>query len=285
MHLSAIRRAFRAWYSPRIEDRLWLQQRLQTHALTGPLVRLWQAIRQPTARDYVEMQRRDYERRAAADTISPGEISGDYVVGMWREHDTWPDYEEFLMRYVPTEPTWIALDFGCGPGRNLRRWSHRFARIDGADISARNLENARIFLQDLPAEKKPNLYLTSGMDCGDAPADAYDFAFSTICLQHICVHSVRLSILRALYRCLKPGGRLSIQMGYGPPTEAIAAYHDDFTAAIGTNSHNDTTVSSPDEPRGDLESIGFTGFESCIRPRHPSDQHPEWIFFTAIKPR
>jgi trans-aconitate methyltransferase len=178
-------------------------------------VRFWRRLTARTPADYVAMQQRDYERRAAADKITPGHIEGDFVVGSWREHDEWPDYEEFLMKCVPQEPVWVAFDFGCGPGRNIRRWSDRFARIDGADISERNLANARIFLADLATEKKPQLFVTSGMNSGGAPRNTYDFVFSTICLQHICVHSVRYSILRSMFDCLKPGGRLSVQMGYG----------------------------------------------------------------------
>src|SRR5262249_21181900 len=150
--------------------------------------------------------------------VSSGALSCDLVVGSWRAHDTWPDYETYLMRDVPAQPTWIALEFGCGPGRNIRRWAPRFARIDGADIAQANLDNARVFLAgQLPPGKQPRLYLTGGADCGDAPTGGYDFVFSTIALQHICVHAVRQAILTDLFRVLRPGGRLSVQMGFGEP--------------------------------------------------------------------
>jgi SAM-dependent methyltransferase len=189
------------------------------------------------------------------------------------------------MRHVPRDESWVALDFGCGPGRNLRRWSALFARIDGVDISARNLENARVFLENtIPATKRPNLYLTTGDDCGDAPREHYDFAFSTICLQHICVHSVRFSILRSLFTCLKPGGRISIQMGFGVPSPCTVGYFDDYVIATETNRDCDVAVSSPDEIERDLARIGFRDFEYWIRPVGPGDVHPNWIFYTAIKP-
>jgi SAM-dependent methyltransferase len=230
------------------------------------------------------MQKRFYERNAAADIVSPGFIEGDHVVGSWAEHDEWADYEDYLMRYVPADASWVALDFGCGPGRNLRRWSSRFRRIDGVDISAKNLENAKTFIRDkVPPEKQPNLFLTGGQNCGDAPKNTYDFVFSTICLQHICVHSVRYSILRSLFDCLKPGGRLSVQMGYGIPSPHSRGYYEDFVAAPGTNRDSDVAIASPDEPKGDLEKIGFVNFEHWIRPVGPGDLHPAWIFFTAVK--
>jgi SAM-dependent methyltransferase len=239
---------------------------------------------QHTADDYVKMQKRAYERYASADTVTPGSISGDFVVGVWKEHDVWPDYNDYLMKYVPRDESWIAIDYGCGPGRNISRWSSIFKRMDGVDISPKNFENARIFLRDLPANKNPNLYITGGMDCGDAPKNSYDFAMSTICMQHICVYDVRYSILRSLFECLKPGGRISIQMGYGVPSPSTVDYHANFVEATDTNRAADVAIASPDQVCSDLERIGFVGFEHWIRPTGPGDSHPNWIFFTAVKP-
>src|SRR5215213_7851355 len=184
--LTRVRNFLHLLFSDEPRDRIRLHHRIQEQPVIGSVYRGWRALRarwsQRTPDDYAAMQKRYYEQQAAADEVQPGEIDGDYVVGSWREHNEWADYEQFLMKYVPRDASWVALDFGCGPGRNLRRWSSLFARIDGVDISAKNLENARTFLADLPAEKQPNLYLTEGLDCGDAPTNAYDFVFSTICL-------------------------------------------------------------------------------------------------------
>lgn len=153
------------------------------------------------------------------------------------------------------------------------------------DISAQNLKNAGAFVTgQIPPEKEPKLFLTEGRDCGDAEPGAYDFAFSTICLQHICVHEVRQSIFASLYRCLKPGGRLSAQMGFGVPSPETVPYEADFYAASGTNRGCDVAVSDPSQIEGDLAKIGFQSFESWIRPVGPGNRHPHWIFFTAVKP-
>lgn len=258
-------------------------------ASTRWVVQLWDRLRalvgQRDAAGYLEMQKSTYELLAKADRVTPGNIDGDFVAGSWREHDAWPDYEEYLMRYVPRGAEWVALEYGCGPGRNLRRWSSWFKRIDGVDISAQNLANARAFVTgEIEAAKQPNLYVTTGRDCGDAPAGAYDFAFSTICLQHICVHEVRRSIFASIFRCLRPGGRFSAQMGYGLPSPETVAYEANFYQATGTNRDCDVAVGSPAEIERDLTSLGFTGFESWIRPVGPGDRHPNWIFFTATKP-
>jgi SAM-dependent methyltransferase len=237
--------------------------------------------------DYIAMQKKDYELRAAASKVESGGLEEDYVVGSWREHDEWRDYETYLMKYVPAEPVWVALEYGCGPGRNIRRWSPRFARIDGVDISQRNFDNANRFLAgQIEQSKWPNLYLTDGASCGSAPRNSYDFVFSTICLQHICVHKVRFSILRSLFECAKPGARLSLQMGYGESSEPPpkVSYYANHYAAVETNGRCDTQVTDPAQLERDLTKIGFTDFESWIRPVGPGDHHPNWIFFTAVKP-
>jgi SAM-dependent methyltransferase len=236
--------------------------------------------------DYIRMQRKYYLRNAKKSRVEPGLLIDDHVVGSWQEHDLWPDYEAYLMKYVDSKSNLVALDFGCGPGRNIRRWTDWFQRIDGADISANNLSNAKIFLKDqIHKSKEPNLFLTNGTNCGDASSDAYDFVFSTVCLQHICSHSVRFSILNDIYRILKPGGRLSLQMGYGSPSPMTVGYFENNFAAEATNRSCDTEVASPEEPRQDLEKIGFVNYEFWIRPVGPGDVHPNWIFFTATKPQ
>lgn len=270
-------------------DQIRLDRRLEELPAIGLFWRAYKAARaqrrQRNAGAYVRMQKETFELLASADHVTSGTIEGDFVAGSWQQHDAWPDYETYLMRYVPRDASWLALEYGCGPGRNIRRWNSWFVRIDGVDISKRNLENAQRFLQgSIPAEKMPHLYLTEGMNCGEAPRESYDFAFSTICLQHICVHEVRFSILQSIFHCLKPGGRLSAQMGFGVPSPNTVPYAANHYAATGTNRSCDVAVSSPNEIEDDLRKIGYTTCESWIRPVGPGDVHPQWIFFTAVKP-
>jgi SAM-dependent methyltransferase len=245
-------------------------------------------LTQKSASDYLKMQHQFYERAASVAKAESGKVQGDIVVGSWDQQQKWPDYETYLLKYVPLEPVWLALEYGCGPGRNIRGFSSRFGRIDGVDISEKNLANAEKYLKgQIPADKCPRLYLTQGSDAGAAQANAYDFSFSTICFQHICVWEVRFSILKSLYSCLKPGGRLSIQMGYGPPTSdkyQKVPYQANFYGASSTNSGCDVTVSDPEELHKDLQQIGFTAFEYWIRPAGPDPTFSNWIFFTCLKP-
>jgi SAM-dependent methyltransferase len=276
-------------YSKAPADKIYLRQRVKRMPLLGPAVTAFRIakgrILQRSPRAYAKMQKREYQKMAGASIPSPGAIDKDNVVGSLSQHDAWPDYEAYLMKYVPREGSWIALEYGCGPGRNIRRWTDWFKRIDGVDISSKNLDNAKVYIKDrVTPEKWPNLYETEGMDCGNAAHNAYDFAFSTICLQHICVHSARLTILKSLFDCLKPGGRLSAQMGFGVPSPYTVSYYEDHVQAIDTNRGCDVAISSPAEVKSDLEKIGFTQFEHWLRPVGPGDLHPQWIFFTAIKP-
>jgi SAM-dependent methyltransferase len=287
--LYKIRRFFVLLFSDTPLEKIYLHRRIQQVPIIGTIVkgceRLKAYIVQRSPADYARMQKRAYESYARLDAVTPGDIGDDFVVGSWREHDAWKDYEDYLMKHVPRDASWVALEYGCGPGRNIRRWTDWFKRIDGVDIAQQNLDNARIYIKDrITPEKSPRLFLTEGLDCGAAPHNSYDFAFSTICLQHICVHSVRYSIFTSLFNCLKPGGRLSIQMGFGVPSPSTVPYHAEHVQATETNRGCDVAISSPNEVKQDLERIGFISFEHWIRATGPGDCHPNWIFFTAVKP-
>lgn len=287
--LTKFKRLFGLLWSKNPRDKIYLDQRLSREPSISwfycPAKQWWAWLTQRESGGYLRMQKRSYDLFASADKVVSGEIDGDYVVGSWREHDQWPDYEDYLMQFVPPDKSWVALEYGCGPGRNIRRWGHLFKRIDGVDISEVNLANARRFTSGIfDRENEPQLYLTEGNNCGSAPRAAYDFAFSTICLQHICVHAVRFSIFQSLFECLKPGGRLSAQMGFGVPSPHTVGYYENHYQAVSTNRQCDVAVESPDQIAGDLKKIGFIEFQSWIRPVGPGDVHPNWIFFTARKP-
>lgn len=237
-------------------------------------------------RKYMHMQKVTYENAAKRSKYNTDKKI-DFVVGggsgSYEEHNKWSDYDEYLMRYVDDSfQNKVALDFGCGPGRNIIKYNKRFRRIDGCDISQNNINNAK---ENLTYHNIaiPNLYVTNGNNLGDAEKEYYDFIFSTIALQHICVYEIRYEILMTMYNALKKGGRISIQMGYGKDSPNTVNYYDNYYNAIGTNRACDTCVSKPDEIRNDLEKIGFRNFEYWIRPVGPGDTHPNWIFFTATK--
>ena len=92
----------------------------------------------------------------------------------------------------------------------------------------------------------------------------------------------RIVFMNELYRVMKPGGLLSIQMGYGEGY-GKAGYYENHYDVESTSSFHDTLVTSPDQIRGDLERIGFVDFGYAIRPAF-DDGHPHWIFAKAHKP-
>jgi ubiquinone/menaquinone biosynthesis C-methylase UbiE len=63
------------------------------------------------------------------------------VVGSFDAHNNWNDYEN-LFTEIEHPKEKIGLDFACGPGRNLVKYSSRFKRLDGVDISPINIKKA-----------------------------------------------------------------------------------------------------------------------------------------------
>ncbi len=230
---------------------------------------------------YAGMQRRQYEGDAWHWSLN----DIDHVVGSFHAHNSHPDYENFLLNGFD-KPNMIALDFGCGPGRNLVRFGPQFKRMDGVDIAQKNLDNAKIWLEHNKLWNDDiRLIHCNGTDLTNIQDNYYDLIMSTITLQHICVHAIRYGYFQEFYRVLKPGGWITLQMGFGPKVDMRqkAEYYDNLFDADGTNGHSDTMVTSPDQLSGDLTQIGFKNFHCDIRPTGPGDKHPNWIFFRAQK--
>jgi ubiquinone/menaquinone biosynthesis C-methylase UbiE len=228
---------------------------------------------------YTKMQKTQYEADANRWNIH----NLDPVVGSFNAHNSWSDYE-FLFKDIEDLKTKSVLDFGCGPGRNLVKYSDTFARIDGVDIASKNLENAVLWMKYNkvdPALHK--LILCNGVNLSNIPNDEYDIVMSTICMQHICVYEIRLNYLKEFYRVLKPGGYVTIQMGYGVPSPQSVDYYENNYDALSTNRGCDTNISDYTQVEKDLMSIGFKNFKYTIRPTGPGDCHPSWIFFHAQK--
>lgn len=245
----------------------------------------------PAAQDgagYLAMQKAQYDLAASIAQVKPGEVRGDYVAAMdWPLQNRYPDYENYILKYVPKDASWVALEYGCGPGRNLRNWASRFQRIDGVDISAINLGNAKTYCADLPESKRPRLFLTQGADVGDADKNYYDFCFSVICLQHISLYEVRRQIFASIFSALKSGGRLAFQMGFSTvPISGTVEYLDNYYQAPVTNGGCDVRVASADQLIGDLKALGFVNIEATVRPvsNELKGVFPEWIFVNAAKP-
>jgi len=230
-------------------------------------------------KDYLDMQNSYYDEYASKWSLE----FRDPVVGSYDAHNNWTDYDNFLFKDFETSEL-IAIEYGCGPGRNLVKFSDRFARVDGIDISDVNIEKARLNINANNIQE-PNLYVTSGDNLSAVVDESYDVVFAVICFQHICVHEIRFNIMKDIFRVLKPGGKLCFQMGYGGkdgiPT---AGYYDNNYDAGSTNGHSDVSITDEQDLREDLvDKIGFKNYKSDIRETGPGDNHKNWIWVQVEK--
>ncbi len=232
---------------------------------------------------YTTMQRDHYN--ATADIMA---------IENHRSHDLNPDYYDTLLQSVKSDPKkWTdkcALDFGCGIGRNVDNLLRLapWARVDGCDISKENIYRADKYLQTLHTKYK--LYTTTGIDLHPIEDAQYDFVMSTIVLQHIAVHDIRMSILKDIFRVMKAEGLFSFQMAqyrYGK----FAKYHDNTWEAGGTNGAFDVSVDDVQFLVEDLHHIGFADITYAIKPewdynnkRYMDLNLSNWIYVEARKP-
>lgn len=205
-----------------------------------------------------------------------------------RHHDNNPDYYNILLREPKLNPEkykdCVALDFGCGCGRNvdnllkLAEWN----RVDGIDISKENIEYCNKYLKQLGySSEKFKFYTNNGVDVRDLKNDEYDYIISTIVFQHICVHEIRYSLLKDLFRTLKSGGIFSLQVALDK-TPSSVSYYENFYDAQNTNSKADFALENPEYMEKDLIEIGFNIDEYIIRNSY-SDKHEKWIYWKLSK--
>lgn len=202
------------------------------------------------------------------------------VVGSFDAHNNWEDYEN-LFTEIQNQKEKIGLDFACGPGRNIVKYSHRFKRLDGVDLSPINIEKAKEYTKNNGVYSE--LYTSSGVDINVVPSDSYDFVMSTIALQHICVYDIRYSIMSDIFRVLKSDGIFTAQMGFGHPSPMTVGYYENYYDAQGTNRTCDVCIENEKQLEDDLIKIGFSDFQFKITKTGPGDVHPNWIFFSAKK--
>jgi SAM-dependent methyltransferase len=234
---------------------------------------------------YLQMERAHYANLVEQSDFSSEAFTtanaAEHVVGSYAQHQAY-DYERWLLDGIARPAGALALEYGCGPGRMLLRMAPLFARVDGVDISPEVIEVARRRCAALPAP--PRLFVTNGDGLPAEIEGVYDLVYSVICLQHICVYSIRYRIFESLFRALKPGGVLTFQMGYGPGHANMADYEMDYVEAAGTNGAVDTGILHPGEIAADLERIGFDRLAYALTPTGPGDTHAAWIFVRAWRP-
>lgn len=230
-----------------------------------------------TENDYLNMQLNWYENRAKDWSLK----NKNPVVGSYEAHNKWKDYHDYLFPKVDTTDM-IALEYGCGPARNLIHFHEKFKRIDGVDIGPLNIENARKNLEEAGIPL-PNLHVNDGKNIPEKD-NTYDLVFSVICLQHIASYSVRDHIIQEIHRVLKDDGYFCFQMGYGGrKRQQWVEYHEDAFDAKATNGYHDVSVTDEKYLVDHLTKIGFKDIVTFIRPTGPGDHHVNWIWVQCKK--
>jgi SAM-dependent methyltransferase len=171
-----------------------------------------------------------------------------------RDHDVSQNIAALLRHLHGPAPLDI-LDFGCGPGRDLRTFTRLGHRAVGLDGAARFAEMARA---DSGCEVWQQDFLAL-----DLPAARFDGVFANAVLFHIPGQALP-GVLRQLHASLKPGGVLFSSNPRGDNQEGwrgtrYGAWHDlaQWRALLG--------------------EAGFTELEHYYRPEGlPRDQQP-WL--------
>ncbi len=127
-----------------------------------------------------------------------------------------------LLQYIEGAPPFTLLDFGCGPGRDLKALAargHMAVGVEGAAqfaTMARAYSGCEVWQQDFLAL--------------DLPPGRFDGVFANASLFHVPSRALPEVLLR-LHGCLKPGGVLFASNPHGRNEEGwnggrYGVYHD-----------------------------------------------------------
>ncbi len=167
-----------------------------------------------------------------------------------------------LLRYIDTAPPFELLDFGCGPGRDLKSFEalgHRATGLEGSPLlaaMARANSGCRVLEQNF-------IEL-------DLPASRFDGVFANAALFHVPSQELP-RVLRELHATLKPGGVL---FSSNPRGEGREGWDGDRYGAF----HDWKTWQSQ------VTAAGFVELTHYLRPAGlPIEQQP-WLASVWRKP-
>ena len=178
-----------------------------------------------------------------------------------RDHDVSQNIAA-LLRHLEGRPPYAILDFGCGPGRDLKAFTELGHVAVGLDGARRFAEMART---DTGCEVWQQDFLEL-----DLPRARFDGIFANASLFHVPTRELA-RVLRQLHGTLKPGGALFSSNPRGRNEEGwnhgrYGAYHD------------------LEAWRARMADAGFTELEHYYRPAGlPREQQP-WLASVWRKP-
>lgn len=199
--------------------------------------------------------------RVSRETLAHYEARAEEFWAGTRDHDVLQN-RAALIDHIEGEAPYRLLDFGCGPGRDLKAFAdmgHEPIGLDGTAsfaAMARSFSGCTVWQQDFLAL--------------DLPAEHFDGVFANASLFHVPAQELP-RVLRALHATLKPRGVLFSSNPRGNNEEGwnrgrYGAYHD------------------IESWRAYVEAAGFTEITHYYRPPGlPRDQQP-WLASVWRKP-
>src|SRR5438105_4765101 len=138
-----------------------------------------------------------------------------------RDHDVTQNIAA-LLSHIQTDPPFTLLDFGCGPGRDLKTFTELGHVAIGLEGSPRLTDMAR-------AHSGCTVWQQDFIDL-DLPDDYFDGVFANAALFHVPTQELE-RVLRQLHATLKDGGVLFSSNPRGGNEEGwnrgrYGAYHD-----------------------------------------------------------
>ena len=145
----------------------------------------------------MKLTAQDLERISALTLEHYNQRAGDFFEGT-RDHDVSQNIAA-LLDHIESEPPCTILDFGCGPGRDLKTFSDLGHAAVGLDGAARFVDMARAY-SGCEVWQQDFLRL-------DLPQNRFDGVFANASLFHVASQELP-RVLAALHATLKPRGVL-----------------------------------------------------------------------------
>ena len=178
-----------------------------------------------------------------------------------RDHDVSQNYAA-LLEAIPGEPPFRLLDYGCGPGRDLRYFrdlGHEPVGLEGSQAfaaMARDHSGAEIWIQDFTEP--------------DLPKDRFDGIFANASLFHVPRERIG-AVLQAILASLVPAGILFSSMPRGNDEEDVAGKR------FGVYYRDETWLTL-------VKKAGFEPIHHYYRPAGVPHEEQRWLASVGRKP-